>query len=379
MKERGPFPVIVYVLLGVLAIAAGMMLLGRRAGNTEPSIGSFGPSGLHVFADLLREDGYEVVATRDPTPYLDPKKDVAVAVFVSQAGFTLSEGKFDEVLEAHVAMGGRYIHASLGANFAAVTRAARETELEPAYEGGKPRSVYTEVQGRWTPDWVDEDETAQIWNVSGAVWAALAPREKGEALYLADFAGATNRMIDRSGNAATYVQLFHAVAPKGSRLVFLEAVWGNASEPGLFETIGPWASLGWTQVLVLLGVIAYTLGKPFGVSADSRRKQVGQRELVDAYAGTLNRARATDIALQAVLTETDRRLRRALKMDSGLNNQERNKLLPHDLVVLLDRVEMAIATRVPPDIAIGLANKLDEAVSDFAGDRRTVTRKRKKS
>jgi hypothetical protein len=379
MKERSGLPTFAYVLFGVLALAALMLTLGRKANNTEPSVGSYGPSGLHAFADLLKAEGYRIAATRDPTPYLDPKQDVAVGIFLASDVFAVQEAKFEEVFSTFAKKGGRYIHGSMGRNFAAVTRAARETELTSDY-GDAKRTAYTEVQGRWAPAWVaGEPDGTVIWKESNGTWASLEVVEKGQALYLADMAGATNRMIDRADNASIYVSLIKAIAPKGSRLVFMEATWGNASEPGLFETIGSWASAGWTQFLMLLAVIGYSLGKPFGLAEESRKRQVGQRELVDAYAGTLARANATDIALQAVLADADRRLRRALKMDSGLDATERNKRLPIDLVQLIDRIEMAIATRVPSDIAIALANKLDDAVTAFAGDRRPTTRRRKKS
>lgn len=379
MKERTGLPTIAFVLFGLLALAGLMLTLGRRASNSEPSVGSYGPSGLHVLADLLQAEGYRIAATRDPTPFLDPKRDVPIAVFLSDDMFSSKERQFEDVFKVFAEKGGRYIHASMGRDFQAVTRAARETPLTSEY-GEAERTAYTELQSRWAPAWVDEEPTGTIiWKAEGIKWSSLVPAEKGVALYVADFAGATNRMIDRADNASIYVSLIKSVANKGSRLVFLEATWGNESEPGLFETIGSWAAAGWAQFLVLLVVIAYTLGKPFGLPEEVRRAQVGQRELVDAYAGTLSRANATDIALAAVLSDSDRRLRRALKMDSGLDTAERNKRLPIDLVQLIDRVEMAVATRVPPDIAIGLANKLDDAVTAFAGDRRPTTRKRKKS
>lgn len=106
---------------------------------------------------------------------------------------------------------------------------------------------------------------------------------------------------------------------------------------------------------------------------------MGQRELVDAYAGVLRRAGATHVALQAVANDADRRLRRALKMDAGLERAERDKRLPPELNQLLSRIDMAIATSAPPDIAMGLADQLDRLVSDFCGDRRTLVRKRRKS
>jgi hypothetical protein len=231
-----------------------------------------------------------------------------------------------------------------------------------------------------TPDWLlMEPDTTEIWADSGKVFASMSGIGKGRGLFFADFGPGTNRFIDHGDNASVIVAAFQAAIPKNSRLIFLESAWGNSSDPGLFESIGDWAVAGWNQILILGIVVAYTLGRPFGLPDLRRPGQRGQRDLVNAYAVLLHRAEATDIAMQAIAIDADRRVRKALKMDAGLDKEQRDKHLPSELADLLRQAERATEMQAPTDVVTSLANRLDQAVSDFAGDRRTTVRKRKKS
>ncbi len=383
MKRRPGVMTVAYGLLGLLAISALLITFARKTGATEPSIGSFGPSGLSLFGKLLREAGYEVDATRDPTPYLDPKRDIPVAIaFPNDLAELFGNPEKNQIgtqLLAYAKNGGRIIEGRMGADFVATTRSMRSVEVTSEYSEATAK-VVTDPSNAFEPEWLQsEPESTEIWSALSQGWATVSGVGKGKGLYVADFGAATNRFIDQEDNAAVMVAAFQALAPKGSRIVFLEAAWGNASEPGLFETIGDWAEAGWSQVLVLGLLIVYTLGRPFGLPEARRPGQHGQRELVDAYSSLLRRAGATDVAMQAVTVDADRRLRKALKMDSGLDASERNKLLPPELVDLMTQAEQASKLQVPADVATRLANRLDDAVSEFAGDRRVIARKRKRS
>lgn len=383
MKARSGLLTLGYVLAGVLAICGLMLTLARRAGRSEPSIGSYGPSGLRLFAELLIDEGYRLDATRDATPRLDPKTDVAVAVFVER-GFNLAQGmptplELEAELTKFAESGGRILWSSLGSDFESVTRVANQRELLSPYTEHE-YTIEGEFQGRSPAAWVQPEPRGTSILLDGAnPWMAISAIGKGKGLYVGDFSGATNRFLERAQNAAALVSAVRAIAPPGSRLVFLEAAWGNESEPGLFESIGDWAAAGWAQFLVLCLVVAYTLGKPFGIPESKRPPQRGQRDLVDAYGMVLRRARATPIALEAIRDEADRRVRRALKMDMGLERAERDKRIPPELASLFQRVDAAIRDDAPPDIALGLAEKLDEVVSAFAGDRRAPSRRHRKS
>lgn len=384
-RTNSGLPTFVYMLAGMLAISAVMLTMSKRAGRTEPSVGSYGVSGLRLLGELLREDGYEVEATRDPTPKLDPTHDVAVAVSTNEQQSSRPRGEGVEPpaiwssLEAFEKVGGRSIYSQIGADFQAVTRASREDTITSPYSEANAH-IFGASAGLLEPAWLgSEPEATTIYELVDRPWAALQAKGEGRRLYVADFSGATNRFIDRSQNASVYLALIKSFAPHGSRLVFVEASWGNASEPGFFESIGPWAEAAWGQLLVLGLVIVYTLGKPFGIPDAKRPRQRGQRELVDAYATTLRRAAATDIALAAVLSDADRRLRRSLKIDTVLGPDQLEKALPPALIDLLERTRAAIAAKAPVDIALALAERLDSEVTAFTGDRRQKVRRRSKS
>ena len=67
MKNRA-FPVTVWVLLGILGIAAASLTLGRNDTKTFPSASSTSPSGTKAFADLLTSFGYNVAITQATKP-----------------------------------------------------------------------------------------------------------------------------------------------------------------------------------------------------------------------------------------------------------------------------------------------------------------------
>ncbi len=384
MNRRPALLTLAYGLMGLLAISALLITFARKTGSTEPSIGSFGPSGLSLFSQLLREAGYEVSATRDPTPFLDPKRDVPVAVTFNEQSFELwdqseKQDPIGEQLRKFAEKGGLIIDGRMKRDFGSTTRSSRPIDVRAGYSEATAK-VHFDPSMILGPEWVhSEPETTQLWLTPGQTIVSLSSIGAGKGLFFLDFSTATNRFIDQADNAPVLLASIQASVPKGSRLVFLEAAWGNASEPGLFEAIGEWAAAGWSQALILGLVIVYTLGRPFGLPEAKRPGQRGQRELVDAYSSLLRRAEATDIAMQAVLTDADRRLRKAMKMDSGLDIEERNKRLPPELVDLLAQVERACQMQVPTDVATSLGNRLDAAVSEFAGDRRVAVRKRKKS
>lgn len=382
-STRHPLLTLAYALAGMLAISALLITLARNTGQSQPSVGSFNPSGLTLFGSLLRDMGYQVQATRDPTPSLRPERDVAVVVSLDRTGQWAVPDREIENLEARllafVQDGGTVISGTLGADFQAVTRAARPVNAKSDLTG-VTQTITSNPSIFRAPAWVESGPSSLVlWRDGPNDLVHVGTVGKGTVLHFTDFTLATNRFIDQNDNANVLMAGVQEFVPKGKRLVFLEAAWGNRQETGFFESIGSWAVAAWKQILILGVVVVLTLGKPFGLPESRRPTQHGQRELVDAFAALLRRARATDIALEAVAEDADRRLRRALKINSGLDKADMRKQLPDDLQGLLSELDRAIALRVPNDVAVALASRVEREVANFAGDRRVPARKRRKA
>jgi hypothetical protein len=104
-----------------------------------------------------------------------------------------------------------------------------------------------------------------------------------------------------------------------------------------------------------------------------RRKQRGQREMVDAVADVYSRAKSTAVSLDVAYRSADQRIRRALKLPQHTTAPDRDRLLPPTLVMLLKEVEVMkqpiveidskgvqrVSYRLQPTEALKLMQKLE--------------------
>jgi len=208
-------------------------------------------------------------------------------------------------------------------------------------------------------------------------YAALQRIGSGHEVIVANGLPVTNRFIDKLDNAAVMLSLVRTVANPGSRIVFVESSFGNTSEPSLMELIGPWALASWWQILFLLLVIGYTVGARFGIAEEDRSTEKGGRELVDALAQTYRRARATHIAIGALLQQADRQVRKKLKLSRDAPASVRDDGVPSTVARSLYYAQNASHGRIPADQALSVARDLDRHVGDFLGKRQVKMRKRK--
>ena len=186
-----------------------------------------------------------------------------------------------------------------------------------------------------------EDTTVMsLWHQGELPFLNAYRSGKGTAFVVRDGIGATNRFIDKQQNAELFGRLFSMVAGSGKRFVFTEANFGHVSQRGLLESIGPWANAAWQQLLLLGIVIAFTLGKRFGLPEETRTAQRGSRELLDAVADTYQRAGSTRNALLNAYRDADADLRFFLKLSVDAPRVERDRRLPESLQKALARLEV---------------------------------------
>jgi hypothetical protein len=386
-------PRIAWVGLAILAVAAILLSLGQRETVSFPAADSFAPSGSAALADLLEQQGYKVAIDRSLRPKL-AKGDLVLAFEIPKPSGFMSEvqkevdaetltstSEFEKPphreLLAHLRSGGRAILLPLASDYLAASRAALAQPIDVApITGGNTLQVSLgtarAATAAATSELEDTHTVTRLWTDSEGDGMVLGVRVgDGTAFLLWNGIVGTNRFIDRADNATLLLNLVSVLAPKGSRIVFTEATFGNIQEKGLLEAIGGWADAAWQQILLLGLVIVYTLGKRLGLPEETKGKQRGSRELVDAIAGTMNRAHATGPAMRATLDRADTELRMALKLPRETERARRDELLPMDLTRALADLEAASQDADTSSAeAARRVQRLDRELDAFLGTRR---------
>lgn len=309
-------PRTIWVAILFLAISALLLFVSKASQVVNPSADSYAPSGLKAFADLLRAEGYRVRLDKSPIPRLG-KDDVAIAVFLDDSDFWGVEPdeqdtglSVEKTLGDHFNGGGAVILSSVPSDSLPSPRAFSSTVVPLLGKPTREAMIHdTDVNGV-LDDWDECLTFIESWKVGSAAVATLHLFEDGGLLHeVSDATGATNRFVDQQDNAAFWLDIVRAAAGPESEIVFVEAASGNVQSTGLLEALGPGATLAWAQVLVLLALIAFTLGKPFGLPDVSRVAQKGGRDLADALAAVLGRSKKFDAAMEVLHRQVDRRTR----------------------------------------------------------------------
>ena len=395
---KGLLPKFAYGLVAILVIAGLMITLGQRESQSKPSATSYFPSGLHAFQDLLERNGISTHVDRLEQPRLKPT-DLVIAAYVNR-GFTVfgdsGPKPIEESLKRHLQRGGRVLVLPFDEDFRArsftaikqltpvVSKDGQDKyeissspldsgglfEYQTGLSAGGARFLPIEFSDDVFMPWLKRDPKS----TDGFV--AIAGRGPGMLCRTADGLFATNRFMDRGDNAQFALRIVNGLLPEGGRVVFAEATVGNAVSPSLVNVLGPWATGIWMQLLVLFLVVIVTLGVRFGLPEISRRKQRGEREMVDAVSDVYRRARSTAVALDVAYRNADQRIRRALKIPTNVGAQDRDRLLPDVLVRLLQQVDamrqpvvevtsagrQKVTYRLDPSQALALITKLEAAL-----------------
>lgn len=362
MKGRDGVPAGMWVLGGLLALAWAVLSLGGGSSQAQPGARQPAPSGLSAFADLLESQGYRVRVDARRRPKL-ARTDLAVAAFT---------GPDDApYLGEHLATGGRVLAMPVPRNFdsASLVPLAGTSVLQDGR--GKPMTT-TLVLDRsdLLPGELTEkrSDSWAIWfSETESDFAVLYRVGDGVACTLSDGMIATNRFLARHDNAAVMLETVRAIAPQDATIVFLPDTYGAGVEPGLLETIGPWAAAIGGQIVWLLLVIGWTLGRRFGLPDSTAVPQRGAAELVDGISQIYDRARATPIALEAAWKSADLRIQRELKLPRGTPREIRDRRIPASLAQALAEVEVARTMHPIPSVALQLARNLDRELADAFG------------
>jgi hypothetical protein len=364
------------VCLGLLVISSVMILLGRDDTRSNPAATSYSPSGLRAFRALLEQEGFRVRVDGTLRPKLGPL-ETAIVISEDERLGVQPRGKFTsdedadppktplrDALTDHVKKGGRMLEIYLDQDFREATDNAGNTIAL----GSRDRfNISGKITTMVEPSWTYGGKVSRLYIADGFDFAQWVELDQGSAIVVHNGIGITNRFIDQQQNAAFYRQLVGALAGSQKSVVFIEAGHSGATSMGLLRTIGDWMVLGWWQMLILVAVVGYTLGRRLGLPEFERNTQVGQRQLVDALSEIYRRGNATGPTLRAYLHHSDRELRRIVKVAMDAPVEVFYERLPEDLQRLRFHVENAARADAPTDVAVKAAAAYDRAVREFIG------------
>lgn len=398
---KGLIPRIAYGLVAILLIAAILLTLGQRETYARPLASSYNPSGLHAFQELLGRNGIPSRIDRLEQPRLKPT-DLVIAAYIDDDRPFLSESPLkpiEKALMKFIEGGGRVLVLPFDQDFRARSHSAIKatTPIVSSLDGSKLEvnsaplnfsslTLYRDQLSSGGSYFLPFDYESNIFASwfkrdlnSTDVFVANGSVGKGILARTSDGLFATNRFIDRADNATLALQLVRGLLPEGGQVVFAEASLGGGISPSLVNILGPWASGMWVQLTVLFVVVVFTLGIRFGLPAVERRAQRGQREMIDAISDVYLRAKSTAVALDVAYEEADRRIRRSLKLPAHLSVQDRDRLLPPELVSVMEEVDLGrkpiievdsngkqkVTYRMNPKEALALNAKLEAALDEF--------------
>ena len=406
MKGGSAIVRVAWILLGLLAIGSAAFELGRPKTTEEPFATSFDPSGAAAFAELLRQDGYQVQIDA-LVPASIPADQLAIA-FVKRGEISLpleavsdqppasssTKKRNDEspsqsdaespdaesdvapaiiqMLVGHLRRGG--MGMILGYNpelDLKVEHPVPITVSDPAmhsYGIVLPQGV-----GTYSGDLVDADASLPAWLTAGQSFANLNQIGTGRAVILRSGEVAMNTYIDQGDNAKFLLDQVHLLAPSGATIRIIDGSIIGAGG-GLMEALGPWAQGVRLQVILVGIVIVYALGKRFGLADETLPMQRGARDLLDGIADTYGRGRAAKAGLSAVLEDADRAVRRQLKLPADAPLRKRNELLPQSAAHALTACEHGLMQELSSEQALALARNLETELELFLKHRRPAAK-----
>lgn len=380
-----------WVLLGLMVLAAGSLYLGRRDAVAKPSADSYSPSGGRALAELLRRSGFPVRIERSSRPRLHREEVVLAFLVRPENPWSFNrepdpENPLRMSLREHLESGGRGLFLNIRESFPVASRHAfanrHEVQLESS-ASDEPDFVVSSggvPEGPVSPDPFVRDEPGLgvAHNQMGEEVVRLTNFQTGMILSIADATGFTNRFLDREDNAAFALWAVGLMAPDKGPIVILEALHSPPVDPGLLALLGPWAIGAWWQMVLCFLVIAYTLGRRFGIPEVDRVAQRGGRELVDAMADVMVRANMGRMALKRVVQAADREVRKHYGIAPDLPPKRRNELIDPNLAGALSRAELASDSTLSDTSAARLAQELEDQMAILKGKELRNRRRRKR-
>ena len=295
----------IFTLFGLLALVAALAFLGRQQDEFMPSITNRSVSGLSVFADLLREEGYQVssyngkyLGSRKPdlvfcayptgeawSDTTDPTLDLAGQVIAAPFASDLRNSSFSESVTNE--------------QFLVPNQPLEQmAQKPPMVSVGRliwPQGHEVEYDEEFTSFYTDTQVACDV---------------EENRIVLCDPYAATNQYIDQVDNAAYMVGLVRNVVPKGGTVLFWEGPMGAGNPPSFLEELSVPLARAWGQVLLIVVIVGLTLSVRFGQPVPEWTAQRGTRDMLIAFGDILRRGRQVGLVQEIVGRNVMLRLRR---------------------------------------------------------------------
>lgn len=318
------------LLVVVILIATTIGLARLDKPENRPLYLSYGRHhrGALAFAKLLEMNGYRIRSLRKPFGQLPPDADLLIIFPASAETIAFARGRWTEEDETSLE---KWLRA--GGRLMILEGDSRLDELSPVYDSGAaPHAGMTAKGGAFTAtppvkiEWLKDVKAVRgrdfggRLGASGERWVplmadkmgvtmALRLTGKGMVLESADADLLTNRMLRREQNGHFALAAVRFLLPKGGTVYFDDAGQGDLEAEqvqGFWDMVPAGGKLAYTHLLILAGIILYSLGRRFGLPRPSRRRAPAMGEYVTALAQLYRSAGATHAAL-SVLTDQVRR------------------------------------------------------------------------
>jgi hypothetical protein len=312
------------LLIVVILLATTIGLARMDKPENRPLYLSYGrhPRGVKAFAKLLEVNGYQVRSLRKSFGQLPPDADLLILFPASPEVMAFSQNRWTEKDEAFLE---KWLRA--GGRLMILEGDGRLVELNPVYDSGSaPPAATTMKGGRFTAkplikiEWlkgvqaVEGKDFGGRLAASGDRWVplladgmgvtmALRFAGKGVVLESTDADMLTNEWLRKAQNGHFALTSVRFLLPKGGTVYFDDAGQGDLEAEraqGFWTHVPGSIKLAYTHLLLLAGIMLYSLGKRFGLPRPSRIRAPAMGEYVTALAQLYQNAQATHAALSVI-------------------------------------------------------------------------------
>ncbi len=368
--------ILVVIMLTLMAIFS----FSRTDETVFPSSQRFTPGGTAALAELLRADGYQVSFDLANHPVVK-KNQLAIACIIApeKPGILdiLNSGDKPKP-RAHVGFGefikeggqGLVLHFPPHLD-EAHAKVDETTTLTRTNRDSPPMKI---SDSGLTGGDFDLESTSEygLFAKGTETFAEVRSLGKGRYVEVLDAVGALNRYLPKAQNAEFLLSLVHALARPGSSIVFTEATFGNIKNKGVLGELGSWAVAFQWQFILLLIVVAFTVGVRFGAPVWEPSRARSTRDMVDAVADVYRRSHRNAYSLEVMRADAVERVRIAVGAPQGSLESDFLRHTPPPLQEIFAEL-VQINPKIPSQDALKLATKLETAVTDF-----TETAKRRR-
>ena len=361
-------------LLGFFAL---IMLFGKTETESWPSSFHTGPSGLAALERLLEREGYKT--SSDRSPLLPTNSDeLIIAPVISDKGrgfLSIISGEevtpIERAMARHAAKGGNVLQIVIPEDFNEASRSMvklnvetpqRSFELNSFLSTAKEEKMLVEISDPKTKKKLQPTEPYPLYSLtdpvvaeSGTV-ARIQTLGTGKAVSLDSGIIAVNRHLGDSQNADLLIDIVRRLAPPGSKVVFAEAAFGNASESGLAAALGSWFSAARNQTIILAIVVCVTLGVRFGRRRPVKHTVKGARDMIDALATQLDSTNDRIFVLKCLAHQVQTEMKRLEGLGNHTTSTDLLRVLPDH-----ERQTIAYTLNLPDNAKISRADAVKQA------------------